>query len=225
MKSETRNIENFDKINFKDFGTLVLSQGEHEALTIEASEELLAELESEVNNGTLTLGLAGDWFDRIGKAISTLLSSEDRKVTYHLTVVDLRKISISGQCKLTCTSLETEALQVNISGLSTMNFSQLDCDQLNLNISGRGEFSAAGRATEQTLKISGSGDIHTTELACERARISISGQGNATIRAEEELDITISGMGQINYYGRPRLRQTISGMGKAKRLPEKETTE
>ncbi len=225
MKKETRNIEIFDKINFKDFGTLILSQGEKEILTIEASEDLLAELTSEVCNGTLTLGLEGDWLSRIGKTIFTLFSSEDRKVTYNLTVVDLKKVSISGQCKLTCDSLDAGELQISISGLGDITFNRLDCDQLIVNISGRGEFSAAGRAKEQTIKISGSGDYHASELDSERAKISIAGQGNATLRTAEALDITISGMGQVNYYGRPKIHQTISGMGKAKRLPEEKQSE
>ncbi len=222
MKKETRQIGSFDKINFKDFGTLILAQGEKEALTIEANEELLAELTADVRNGILTLGLEGDWLTRVGKALSSVFSSEDRKVTYYLTVVDLQKVHISGQCNLSCNLLSTDALQINVSGLGDIRFNQLQCEDLNINISGRGEFSAAGKAGMQTVKISGSGEYLAAELASERTQISIAGQGNATVRVAEALDITISGLGQINYYGRPKLRQTISGLGKAKRLPEEE---
>lgn len=41
MKTETREIGRFSKIKFKDFGTLILTQGERESLTIEAEESII----------------------------------------------------------------------------------------------------------------------------------------------------------------------------------------
>jgi len=218
MKKESRAIESFGKIKFKDFGTLILTQGDQESLTIEADDELMAELISEVRGGTLVLGVDDDWLRRIGKVISSVFSSTDHKVIYNLTFVDLEKISVSGQCHLICDSLETSDLKLNVSGMGDLEFSHLDCDTLDVNISGRGEFEAAGRADQQQVRISGSGEYEASNLASQTVRIVISGQGNATIRVEEDLDITISGLGQVNYYGRPKLRQVISGVGKSKRL-------
>ena len=220
MKTETRNVENFNRIKFKDFGKLILIQGEEESLTIEADEELLPELISEVRGTTLHLGIAEDWLNRIGKVVSSIFNNKTHKVTYTLTFKDLEKIGVSGQCNLECESLETSQLELNISGMGDMTFKHLDCDSLDMHISGRGEFSAAGRADYQEVRISGSGEYETPHLAGKTAKVVISGQGNATLRVEESLEITISGLGQVNYYGRPKLRQVISGMGKSKRLNE-----
>ncbi len=57
MEKETRIIQSFDKIRFKDFGNLILTQGDQESLTIEADAELMAELISEVRDDTLVLAL------------------------------------------------------------------------------------------------------------------------------------------------------------------------
>jgi hypothetical protein len=221
MKTESRPIESFDKINFKDFGKLILTQGDQEALTIEADEELLPELISEVRDGTLILGVDDDWVNRIGKVISSIFDHKEHKVTYTLTCVDLEKISISGNCTLECNVFKTAALKLNVSGLGDLRFNHLDCDSLDMRISGRGEFEAAGRADDQQVRISGSGEYEAPDLTSKDVKIVISGQGNATVRVEESLDITISGLGQVNYYGRPKLRQVISGMGKSKRLNDK----
>ena len=218
MKKEVRPVENFSKIQFKDFGTLTLSQGDQESLTIEADEQLLKELTSEVRNGTLELGIGRDWWDRIGKVISSVFSGEEHKVFYHLTVKNLEELNISGNCKLKCDSLVSEDLSIKVSGLGDLAFQHLEANTLDLRISGRGEFSAAGRADKQEVRISGSGEYLAGDLASQSLRIVISGQGNATVRVEESLDITISGLGQVNYYGQPKLRQVISGMGKSKRL-------
>ena len=218
MKKEMRSIESFDKIIFKDFGTLVLTQGEQESLTIEADEDLLPELISDVRNGTLVLGMDEDWLNRIGKVISSVLNNRDRKVIYHLTFVDLNQVKISGSCDLTCDSLEADEVKLQVSGRGNMAFDHLDCNSLELNISGRGEFTAAGRVDQQKIKISGSGEVTAPNLESQSVKIVISGQGNATVRVQNNLDITISGLGQVDYYGRPKLRQVISGLGKSKRL-------
>lgn len=220
MKKETRPVENFDKIKFKDFGTLILTQGEEESLTIEADEKLLSELIAEVRQGTLVLGFDDDWFSRFGKIISSVLNSSENNMTYTLTFVNLEKISLSGKCNLVCDSLKTNDLKLSVSGVGDLKIAHLDCNSLDVNISGRGEFSASGRADQQIVRISGSGEYEAPYLASQSLKIVISGQGNATVRVKENLDITISGLGQVNYYGRPKLRQVISGMGKSKRLNE-----
>lgn len=218
MRKESRSIEKFSKIEFKDFGTLVLTQADQVSLEIEADEELLPELTAEVRGDTLHLGINDDWVNRIGKVISSIFNGSNQKVTYYLSFVDLEKISISGKCNLKCDSLAADALELNVSGLGNLAFSHIDCHSLDVRISGRGEFSAAGRAEQQHIRISGSGEYRAPDLASQSIRIVISGQGNATVRVQESLDITISGLGQVNYYGRPKLRQVISGMGKSKRL-------
>jgi len=220
MKKETRTIESFDKISLKDFGTLILTQGDQESLTIEADEELLPELISEVRDGKLILGIEDDWLNRIGKVISSIFNHREHKVIYTVTCVDLKKISISGHCDLTCESLEVDDLSLHISGLGDLRFDHLACNALDVHISGRGEFEAAGQVSDLKLHISGSGEFETPNLDSNTAKVVISGQGNATLRVQENLDITISGLGQVNYYGRPKLRQVISGMGKSKRLDD-----
>lgn len=220
MKTETRSIESFDKINFKDFGTLILTQGEQESLTIEADDDLMDDLISEVRDGTLYLGMDEDWISRIGKLVSTIFSTSNHKVTYYLTFVSLQKINASGKCNLKCDSLKADTLKVNISGYGNMNIDQLEANGLKVNISGRGDFKAAGAVEEQIINVSGSGDYQAPDLSSQNTKISISGQGDATLRVEESLNITISGVGNVKYYGRPKLRQVISGLGKSKRIDD-----
>jgi len=220
MKKGNRSIGEFSKIKLRDFGTLVLTQGEEVSLTVEAEEDILPDLITEVRGSTLMLRLDEDWIGKIGKFISSIFSSSDYNVTYTLTCTDLKEISISGRADVRCDALSTEDLTLRVSGVGDMDFSHLDCDSLDVRISGRGEFSAAGRADHQEVHISGSGEYQAPNLAGQTVRLVISGQGNATVRAEENLNITISGLGQVNYYGRPKLRQVISGLGKSQRLNE-----
>ncbi|MCB2210213.1 DUF2807 domain-containing protein [bacterium] len=220
MKTEAREISPFSKIKFKDFGTLILTQGDQESLTIEAEDDIFNELVSEVRGDTLVLGLDEDWLNRIGSLISSIFSSHKPKITYTVTFVSLEKISVSGKCDLHCEALDANDLKINVSGLGILEFGQLACDNLDVNISGRGEFDAAGAVQRQEVHISGSGEYQAPGLTSQSARIVISGQGNATVRAAESLDINISGLGQVNYYGQPAIHQVISGVGKSKQLDD-----
>lgn len=220
MKLETRIIENFNRIHLKDIGSLILTQADQPALTIEADADLLPEIITEVRQDTLVLGLDDDWMSTVGKLISSVFSNADRKVNYHLTCVNLREIKLGGKCDLDCESLSVSELDLRVSGLSKMAIRHLDCSKLETHISGRGEFTAAGKADHQNIRVSGSAEYQAPELASQSIQIVISGQGNATLRVAEDLDITISGVGQVNYYGRPKIRQVISGIGKVKKLNE-----
>lgn len=220
MEKEIRPIESFTKIGFKDYGTLILTQGAEESLTVEADEEILQELITEVHHGKLVLGFNEDWFKRLGKVLSSVFDKDQHQITYYLTCVNLESISVSGNCHLKCESLETEALGLHVSGYGDLSFNHLACDALDVHISGRGEFTGAGRADEQKIAISGSGEYQAADLVSQKTKVAISGQGNADINAQEELNITISGLGQVNYHGHPKLRQVISGLGKSKRLDD-----
>jgi hypothetical protein len=217
MAIETRTIKPFTKVHFKDFGTLILSQGEQEALTIEGDEDLLKEITSEVQQEVLTLGLDQDWFNRVGQLISSLFSS-DKKITYRLTCANLDQIKIAGKCHLQCEALKSDQLEIKVAGLADIAFKQLDCNLLNVKISGRGDFSAAGRADRQEYRISGSGEVQALELKSRSSSVSISGQGNVNIHVEENLDLTISGLGQVRYRGQPQLHQVISGLGRSEKV-------
>lgn len=218
MRKDIQITEKFSKINCRDYGKLYLTQGDTTSLAVEAEQEILSELIAEVRGDTLVLGLDSDWFGGFGKVLKSMFDGTDRKVTYYLTVADIDKLSISGNINLECEQFKSEDLAFRVSGLGHLTFTHLECEALEVVISGRGEFTAAGRANHQSVRISGSAEYETPNLTSQSMRIVISGQGNATVRVSENLDINISGMGQVNYYGHPKLRQVISGLGKSKKL-------
>ena len=122
MKKEIRPIDSFKKISFKDFGTLILTQGNQDSLTVEADEQILSELITEVHHDKLVLGLNDDWLYRLGKIITSVFDREKHQITYYLTCVDLESISVSGNCSLECESFETDSLCLHVSGYGELSF-------------------------------------------------------------------------------------------------------
>jgi hypothetical protein len=83
MPSEKREVSNFNQVVLQDIGHLIITQGENEALTVDADQDLLAKIITEVRNGKLYLSLGKDWLDRL-TSLATLF--ENRKIKYYLTL-------------------------------------------------------------------------------------------------------------------------------------------
>ena len=49
--TETRDVENFQEVALEGVGTLVIEQGDRESLTIEAEEQVLRKIATEVRAG------------------------------------------------------------------------------------------------------------------------------------------------------------------------------
>ena len=65
MPTEKREVSNFNHVVLQDIGHLIITQGENETLTVEADEDLLAKIITEVRGEKLYLSLGKDWLDRL----------------------------------------------------------------------------------------------------------------------------------------------------------------
>ncbi len=85
VKTESREVQGFDLVEVAGVGSLTITQGATEALTIQAEDNLLPRLRSTVQNGTLQLGPSPG--SEIGPT---------RPTRYDLKVKQLRAIGLSG---------------------------------------------------------------------------------------------------------------------------------
>ena len=217
MAASTRTFEvhDFDAVELRWFGNLVVTQGETEGLEVEGDSELVEKVSARVEGGTLVLELGQDWFERLIDGFRFL---GRRALTYRLNVKKLRRVGISGSGTLQCASLDAEEFSIALSGQGNVRLDQLTARELNVRISGRGEIEAKGTVEEERIEITGSGDVELTGLAAKRARIRISGHGEAELKVQDDLDVAISGYGRVRYVGEPRLHQAIAGAGSVKQL-------
>jgi hypothetical protein len=211
--TEIRQVSDFDKISLRCFGELTLSQGEVEALVIEASPELLPYITSEVKNGTLILDIRSSWVDRL------LGHIDERHIRYNLTFKTLKSIDISGSARVDSGKIETPSLHLGISGSSKMTLDSLKADSLNISMSGSGDVAISqGTVTEQHIHVSGSGKYTAPKVESQKTSVSVSGSSHITVWAAETLDVSISGVSQVEYYGKPHVTQHVSGVAKVTRL-------
>jgi len=216
MPTETREVSNFHRVHMHDLGILEISQGAQESLTVEAEEETLEAIFTEVADGTLTLRVGRDWLERLRFGLHTSLTRPH--IRYQLMVRNLTELVVSGLGRADVGDLATEKLAVHLSGGGDLSLEALTADRLTVKLSGGGRIQTAGKVKEQEVTLSGAGQYAGGKLESHQARVTMSGAGTATVWAVQDLDVTISGIGSVHYIGDPAVRKAISGLGSVKRL-------
>jgi len=166
--NEARNVSDFDSVVMGGSGEVVITQSGDEALTVEAEDNIMQYVTSEVRNGTLFLGIEGP----NGATISTT-----RPIRYILNVDDLVGLKISGSGSATTQSLETSRLELVVSGSGDVRIDSLIAETADVLLSGSGEVELMGQVEEQVVDINGSADYNAEALGSDIASLTISGSG------------------------------------------------
>ncbi len=211
--TETRTIAEFTGISIEGSGDAVVLFGDEPSIVVEADENLLEYIETEVEGNTLYLRLRHP-----EKGVSFRTRSPLR---YTITTPSVSAFSIAGSGSVHCAKLAAEELGVEIAGSGTVVLNDMRCGKLEIDIAGSGDVRMSGVAESQWIQISGSGDVAAGDLRTKKTRIDIAGSGDATIWATERLRVSVAGSGDVQYYGSPSLSKSIDGMGSVRHLGDK----
>ncbi len=204
--AEERDVSDFHKVHLSGVGNLIITQGEEESLTIEADDNIVPIIETDVSGDELNIGFKRGY-----------TFNPSNKIKFYLTVVDLDEISLSGAGNIDCEGFETEVLQFDVSGAGDLDF-DLDAERVEVVVSGAGNIIMSGKVDSQEIEIDGAGKYDGEDLESRECVITVSGAGSATVNVSELLDVEINGVGNVYYTGSPSVKQDISGLGKIRSL-------
>ena len=220
---ESRTVNDITSVELATLGNLTIQVGDSESFRIEAEDNLIEYIETEVLNGNLRI-----------KTRNNITLSNTRPVNYYLTVTGLEaiqisssgdiqapdleaeqfSISISSSGDLEMGDLETDRLTVNISSSGDMSMGELNADTLEVNISSSGNLTIAGGQVEmQNIGISSSGNYTAQDLESEEADVRLSSSGSATIWVQDSLEANLSSSGDLRYRGNPSVNSHTSSSG------------
>jgi hypothetical protein len=201
---ETRTVSNFHAIDISYPGEIVISQGSKESLKIEAEDNVLPGLKTEVKNGTLEIYYKSEQ----GKHVNP---TKPVKIT--IVVKELDDVQFSSAGSLTIDGVKTDSLDFGLSGAGKVDVNDIETKDLKIDLSGAGSMDASGIADKLDVNISGAGSYNGGDLHSQDVKVNISGFGGATVWADKELDANVSGAGSVNYYGSPSVSKNVSGIG------------
>jgi hypothetical protein len=203
--TQSRTVANFQSVSLEGMGDIAIVQSATESLTIEAEDNVMPLIKTEVKNGILSIRFdQKDWKDVIRPT---------KPIKFALGVKTLTGVEISGAGNVLAPSLKSGVLIVKISGAGTVKIDKLEVTELATAVSGLGNVELSGSATKQTVDLSGAGQYLAGDVAGRTAKITLTGGGNATVWATESLDVTINGAGQVSYFASPKLTKSITGLG------------
>lgn len=208
--SQTREVQSFSDISISYPADVLIQQGKAELVKIEAEDNLIPQLSTEIKDGTLTIkNKVLSWNERVRAT---------KPVRITITVKDLRSLDFSSAGSMRIVNLTTDTLKVDLSGAGQLMIEQLKAKTLDCSLSGAGSFSASGAADHLTLDMSGVGSFDGAALATLTSDVQLSGVGSATVRVKDQLTAQVSGLGSVRYYGSPELHAQTSGLGSVNRI-------
>ena len=220
---EQRPVSGIKSVRLANQGDVFIELGEEETLVIEAEDNLLEYITSEMNGSQLVL--------RTRPGVNLRNSAPIR---YYLTVTELEELSVSSSGDIDAPRFETTDFRIEVSSSGDVKLDELDVERLRVNISSSGDVAIGnlyaeeidlnisssgslnvlgGQVDEQEITISSSGDYSARDLASRVANVRISSSGSATLRVSDRIDASLSSSGDLYYLGSPSLnaRQTSSG--------------
>jgi hypothetical protein len=205
VQTENRDVPSFTAIDLEGSGDVTIRQSAFQGVSVEADENVLPLVKTEVVDGVLHLGFVR------GAHVTHLT-----RLSFSVAAPRVDGITISGSGNArTATSVRTDDMRLEIRGSGN-----IDCDTrastLNAAIGGSGGITVRGRVDQVSVTIDGSGSVRAHELKSSDASVRVNGSGDAMIYATDTVNISIAGSGSVLYGGGARATVRSSGSGTAK---------
>lgn len=201
--SETRSVSGFSQVVINGSGDAQITQTGTESLKIEAEDNILPLITSDVIGGKLVIGFKNN------TSINTT-----QRIRFTITVKDLSGIEVNGSSDVNAGAVQTDTMGINVRGSGNIDLASLQANRLSVQDFGSGDISInGGKTSDQQVNISGSGTYAGPNLESQTASVTVSGSGDATLWAKQSLTASISGSGSLNYFGSPTVTQNVSGSG------------
>jgi hypothetical protein len=184
VTSEARDVSGFNEVELKGVGNLSLEQTGSESLTVEAEEDVLPKIRTEVENKRLIIS------PERNTSINTT-----KPINYKLTVKDLNTLEVSGSGNVEAEDINTDELAVTIGGAGDVEI-RGSADSQEVEISGSGEYRAGDlESKEATIDVKGSG-LATVNVSDE-LEAEVSGSGSVEYIGDPTVQQEVSGAGEV----------------------------
>jgi hypothetical protein len=243
VKTEPRAASGFNAVELAGIGKLLVEQTGRESLSVEAEDNLLPYLTTEVRGSRLVIGM---------KPYTNLKPT--KPVVFRLSVKGLEAVSLSGSGDIEAGALNSPQFTAGLSGSGNLSLGKVTAAHFALHSSGSGEFKSlgiksdevrlddsgsgdstidnletknlnvgqtgsgslrlSGHGDSQEIKVTGPGAYQAENLDSRTVTITLSGSGSADLKVSERLNATLTGSGSVNYSGEAEVQKTISGSGR-----------
>lgn len=208
QKKESRTVADFSSLSSHGAIDVKIIYGQSNSISVEADENLLPYIETNVVNGKLIIQT---------KKNVNVRSRRKMIVSVSMTKINALQLSGSGNIDGNGSFTSDEETKIMLSGSGNIHLSSGSFKDLDLAISGSGNIDVKGGSANSVLvSVSGSGNADCSDVMADKADVKISGSGNAKVNVNKSLTANISGSGNVYYKGNASdISTRIIGSGKA----------
>jgi hypothetical protein len=206
-KTEIRKVKNFNVVDVSSGIDLYLKMGETEQVRVEADDDIIDDVVTEVKNSTLHIYMKKSNFFNLfnfGKSTSRVV---------YVTVTDLESIDASsGSDVRSEDTLKGEVLKVS-SGSGSDAVLDVVYKDVSLDASSGADIRISGKAKTVKAGASSGSDINARELEAVICHAHASSGADIVVHATGEIYANASSGGDVRYYGNPSVKNINESSG------------
>lgn len=197
---------NFDKVKGSAGLDVYLTEGSENKVVVEADENLLEFIETEVNNGRLNV-------------TTTRNIGRNRAKKVHVTYTRLEEVFASSGADVIVNSvLKNETILLDASSGADLE-AEVFAKEVFVDASSGADLKVSGKATSLKANSSSGSEINARELLVVNCNADASSGGDITVNVKEKLRTEASSGGTIKYYGDPEaVSNNDSRSGKVRKM-------
>jgi hypothetical protein len=198
--------EDFDKVKGSAGLDVYLTEGSENKVVVEADENLLEFIETEVNNGRLTV-------------TTTRNIGRNRSKKVYVTYIKLEEVAASSGADVIVNSvLKNETISLDVSSGADLE-AEVFAREVFAESSSGADLKVTGKATSLRANSSSGSEIDAKELLVINCNADASSGADITVNVKEKLRTEASSGGTINYYGNPEtVSNNDSRSGKVRKM-------
>lgn len=202
---QEREVSSFSGIDVGGAFKVFLTQGDKESLTIEADENLLDIITTDVRGSTLKIGTSEDIKDY-------------DELNVYITFKMIDELDVSGACQLSSENkFKLDDLELDCSGASDVTL-KMSAKNIELDCSGASQVDLYGMGESMNLDLSGASHMDASDFEVGICDADVSGASHGKIMVKSELSADVSGAGSLKYSGDPQIKShDVSGAGSLKK--------
>ncbi len=188
VATETRSVDNFTAVELAASGDVSIEFGETAALTIEADDNLLPYLTSDVRGDRLVLGT---------RANVDLVTQNP--IRYFVTLRELTSVALPGSGNINIDSMQAHNVDFLLPGSGNIAAAGL-ADDVEVVLQGSGNVDLGDlQAATGNVRLNGSGNV--TVWVTDRLEAQLPGSGNIYYFGRPTVDDSLTGSGNIQGLG------------------------
>jgi hypothetical protein len=203
VKSVTRQADHFNIVSVRSNINLHIKQDSAWSVRIEADENLLELIETQVHDGLLEI-----------KVAQSYELEPSRSINVFVTAPEFAGLKASGASEIKSDSKITTSgtLDIDVSGASNIKL-DIKSPRVKAELSGASKATLRGETKDLSLRGSGASEFMCFELMAENTDVDVSGASNGDVFASVKLKADASGASNVRYKGNPTVTSNTSGAG------------